>query len=124
STIADACHDDTMMDPYPADPYKKITNCPVPSGWFVSGGAGALVDSTGDRPSVTADLTRKVSAANVMRAGATGEDTRLVTETHLTGGYQIRSLFPEHRSERRFVDPDAICNTELALPCPTVSSSV
>jgi len=124
SAVADACHDDTMTDPYPADPYPMITNCPVPTGWFVSGGAGALVDSTGDRPSITADITHKVSASNVLRAGATGEDTRLVTETHLTGGYQIRSLFPEHRSERRFIDPDAICNTELALPCPTVDSSV
>ena len=115
--LAAACDDAS-----PSDPYPLITNCPVPSGWFASGGAGALVDQTGDRPSVTLDVAHR-AGNNVMRAGATGEDTRVVTETRFTGDVQIRSLFPEHRSERRFIDPDAICNTELALPCPTIDRS-
>ncbi len=115
--LAAACDDGD------GDPYPMVRNCPVPSGWFASGGAGPLVDTTGDRPALTADIAHRIGN-NVVRAGATGEDTRLVTETTLTGGTQVRSLFPDHRSERRFVDPDAICNTELVLPCPTVDNSV
>src|SRR6185312_2085542 len=46
-----ACTDDV-----PSDKYPLIPNCPVPFGWFTSGGAGALTDSTGDRPSVSVDV--------------------------------------------------------------------
>jgi len=116
--LAAACDDTATTDPFPL-----TVNCAVPTGWFASGGAGALVDSVGDRPSLTLDIAHRIGA-NVVRAGLTGEDTRLVTETELTGGYQARSLFPEHRAERRFIDPDEICNATLPLPCPTVNTSV
>jgi hypothetical protein len=109
--LAALCSDDPATDPYPG-----MTNCPVPSGWFASGGAGALVDATADRPSITADVAHRFGA-NVVRAGVTGEDTRLVTETRFTGGEQIRSLFAGHTSERRFIDADTACPSDPNLPC-------
>jgi hypothetical protein len=113
-----ACTD--LMTP---DQYPLIPNCPVPVGWFASGGAGPLTDTTGDRPSLTADVAHRIGN-NVLRAGATAEDTRLVHETRYTGGTWIRSLFPGHMAERRFADPDATCASDVALPCPTVDTSV
>ncbi len=112
--LAAACHDDMPMD--------MFTPCPVPFGWFVSGGAGPLTDTTGDRPSATVDVAHRIGN-NVLRIGATGEDTRLVHETTFTGGMQTRSLFPGHESQRRFADPDQPCSTDPALPCPTVDTS-
>jgi hypothetical protein len=100
-----------------------VPNCPVPTFWFFSGGAGPLTATTGDRPSITVDIAHRLGA-HVLRAGATGEDTRYVTETTYTGGTQIRSLFPGHTQERRFSDPTQICNADIALPCPTVDRSV
>lgn len=119
--LARACFDDEN-DPA-TDRYPKVPNCPVPIGWFYSGGAGALTDTTGDRPSLTLDLAHRLGN-HVVRTGATGEDTRLVHETHYTGGTLIRSLFPGHQSQRRFADPDEPCSTDVALPCPTVDTSV
>jgi hypothetical protein len=121
--LADACRDDEPPGDYPPDKYPKIPNCPVPSGWFASGGAGPLTDTTGDRPSITADLAHRVGN-NVIRAGTTGEDTRLVHETRFTGGLQIRSLFPGQESQRRFADPAQTCSIDIAQPCPTVDKSV
>jgi hypothetical protein len=95
-------------------------NCPIPVGWFASGGAGPLVDSTGDRPSITADLAHQIDN-HVLRVGATGEDTRLVTETRFTGGRQIRSLFPGQMSVRQFLDADTPCLE--GQPCPTADVS-
>lgn len=103
-----------------ADRYPRVTNCPIPVGWFASGGAGPLVDTTVDRPSLTADLSHR-EGNHVLRVGATGEDTRLVTDTRFTGGEQIRSLFPGHMSERKFLDPDTPC--EATGPCTTVPTS-
>ncbi|HUS29062.1 MAG TPA: hypothetical protein VMZ53_11145 [Kofleriaceae bacterium] len=116
--LAGACNDDIGSDRWPT-----ITNCPVPFGWFSSGGAGPMADVTGDRPSITADIAHK-SGDHVVRAGVTGEDTRLVTASRFSGGAQVRSLFDGHTSTRRFVDQDAACSTDLALPCPTVDTSV
>jgi hypothetical protein len=115
--VAAACADDVIGDKYP-----KLINCPVPVDWFRSGGAGELTDATGDRPSLTADIAHRIGKS-VVRAGATGEDTRLVYDSHFTGGTLIRSLFPEHQSQRRFADPDQPCSTDVALPCPTVDVS-
>lgn len=115
--VAGACNDTVASDRFPT-----VTNCPVPDGWFVSGGAGPLTDVTGDRPSLTADVAHQ-AGNHVLRGGVTGEDTRLVTDTRFTGGTQIRSLFPGHTSERRFVDPDAVCQTDVGTPCPTVDTS-
>jgi len=112
--LAGACSD------MGADPYPMIVNCPIPAGWFASGGAGALVDTTGDRPSLTADIAHAIDN-HVLRAGITGEDTRLVTETRFTGGRQIRSLFPGQTSVRQFLDPNTPCLD--GQPCPTVDTS-
>jgi hypothetical protein len=103
-----------------ADPYPQIVNCPVPIGWFASGGAGPLVDMTADRPSLTADIAHRIDN-HVLRAGATGEDTRLVTETRFTGGEQIRSLFPGQTAVREFLDPNTPCLD--GQPCTTVDAS-
>ena len=115
--FAGACEDDTAADPFPG-----IPNCPVPFGWFASGGAGKLTNVTADRPSITADVAHRIGA-NVVRAGATGEDARLVLESRFTGGSQIRSLFPTHMSIRRFADPTQPCHDDISLPCPTVEKS-
>ena len=117
--VAQRCNDDDPAN----DRYPNILNCPIPAGWFASGGAGPLSDITGDRPSLTVDVAHRIGN-NVLRAGATGEDTRLVTETHYTGGTQIRSLFPQHRQERRFADPAQICHPDVGTSCPTVDTSV
>jgi hypothetical protein len=109
--LAALCADDVTSDPYPG-----VTNCPVRFGWFASGGAGPLVDSTADRPSITADVAHRFGP-NVVRAGVTGEDARLVTETRFTSGEQIRSLFPGHMSERRFIDSEATCSSDPTMPC-------
>ena len=114
--IAGACSDG-MGDLYP-----MIANCPVPLGYFASGGAGALVDTIADRPAITADISHRVGK-HVLRAGATGEDARLVTRTRFTGGEQIRSLFPGFDAARQFIDPDRPCPLDPMQPCPTVSQS-
>ena len=110
-TLAATCADDVMTDPYPA-----FANCQVPTGWFASGGAGSLVDATADRPSITADVAHRFGP-NVLRAGITGEDTRLVTETRFTGGVQVRSLFPGQTTERHFIDAATICSSDPTVPC-------
>jgi hypothetical protein len=116
--LALACSDDPATDKFP-----EVTNCLVLDGWFRSGGAGRLTDTTGDRPSLTVDVVHRIGN-HVLRAGATGEDTRLVHETRFTGGLLIRSLLPGHESQQRFADPDQPCSTDVALPCPTVDTSV
>jgi hypothetical protein len=115
-TLAAACSDG-LNDPYP-----KLTNCPVPIGYFASGGAGPLVESIADRPSATADVAREIGN-HVLRLGGTGEDSRLVTRTTFTGGEQIRSLFPGHVSARQFINPDLPCPLDPTLPCATVGTS-
>ena len=110
--LAAAC-----TDPDPS----KFTKCPVPAGWFASGGAGELVDVTADRPSITADIAHRFGS-NVVRAGATGEDVRLVTASHFTGGSQIRSLFPGEAAVRRFLDPNIACSQDVTVPCATVDT--
>jgi hypothetical protein len=116
--LAGTCDDNAASDPWP-----KIANCPVPTGWFTSGGAGPMADVTGDRPSITADITHE-TGDHTLRAGATGEDTRLVTESRFSGGSQVRSLFEGQTTTRQFVDQNAACSMDLALPCPTVDTSV
>ncbi|HEY1557863.1 MAG TPA: TonB-dependent receptor [Kofleriaceae bacterium] len=105
------------------DPFPKLQNCPVPIGYFASGGAGLLADSVADRPSVTADLAHRIEN-HVLRAGVTEEDSRLVTTAHFTGGEQDRSLFPGETSARQFIAPNLVCPLDPAQACPTVSQSV
>ena len=95
--------------------------CPVPFGFFASGGAGALVDTVADRPTATASIAHRIGD-NVLRAGATLEDARLVTDSRFTGGELIRSLFDGHTDEERYVDPNN-CPPDPTKPCAYKSSS-
>jgi hypothetical protein len=106
----------------PNDPFPSVTNCPVPLGWFTSGGAGPLTDITGDRPSLTAEVAHRIDH-NVVRVGATGEDARLVTETRFTGGQQLRSLFDGEISQRHFIDSDTACPQDPSRACLYVDRS-
>ncbi|HET7505119.1 MAG TPA: hypothetical protein VFK02_29070 [Kofleriaceae bacterium] len=115
-TLATACDDSSPDDPTP-----RVANCPVPLGLFASGGAGLLTHAIGDRPTATADLAHQMGD-HVLRAGATFEDTRLVTTSSFTGAEQQFSLFPGELSRRRFYVGD--CADEPAgAPCDYASSS-
>lgn len=115
--LAQACADDVATDNFP-----QVTNCPVPQGWFYSGGAGLLTDQTADRPSITADLAHRIGN-NVVRVGATGEDSRLVSDARFTGGEQERSLFPGENSVRHFVAQDQACTPDTSAACTYVATS-
>lgn len=113
--LARAC-DDTAAD----DPYPLIPNCPVPFGFFVSGGAGLLTDSVGDRPTATADAAHRIGR-HVLRAGGTFEDSRLVQTARFTGGELVRSLFEGHTDRQRFLDGE--CPPDPAAPCEYADES-
>lgn len=109
--LAAACTDspDPTLDPAPTVP-----NCPVPFGFFGSGGAGLLVEQTADRPTVTADLAHAIGT-HVVRVGGTLEDARLVTTSRYTGGAVVRSLFDGHTDTLRFYG--ASCGAAAGEPC-------
>jgi len=113
--LAAACDDASPLDPAPLVP-----TCPVPFGFFASGGAGPLADVVGDRPSATADAAYRI-AGHVVRAGATVEDARLVTTTTFTANEQDRSLFPGELSRRRFFT--GMCSDDPATSCDFTSGS-
>ncbi len=112
--LAAACSDQAP------DPYPEISNCPISAGFFASGGAGALVDTVGDRPSATLDFAHR-RGNHVLRAGATFEDSRLVTTTRLTGGEVVRSLFEGHTDRLRFLG--GACDEAAGAPCEYASQS-
>ena len=114
-----ACYDRDPMAPIPGepeDPYPGIPNCPVPFGFFASGGAGLLTDTVGDRPSMTADVTHAYGN-HMFRAGATLEDTRQVLHSRFTGGFLDRSLFIDHVDRQRFYEGE--CSSFTILENPT-----
>ncbi len=116
--LASACDD---LDPN--DPYPMIPNCPIPFGFFASGGAGLLTDATGDRPTMTADVTHAYGR-HTLRAGATLEDQRLVLESIFTGGELLRSLFDGHIDRQRFYSGECTSFTasEPEQPCNYTTS--
>ena len=123
--LAEACRDDSNpndSDPE-GDPYPAIPNCPIPFGFFASGGAGLLTDTIGDRPTMTADVAHAIGK-HVVRAGATLEDTRLVLDSRFTGGEIIRSLFEGHVDRQRFYNGEctSFAIGEPAPPCAYASS--
>jgi len=115
--LAQACTDNVATDDFP-----NVTNCPVPLGWFYTGGAGLLANQTADRPSITADVAHRIGN-NVIRVGGTGEDSRLVTESRFTGHEQERSLFPGENSVRHFVAQDQACTPDTSEACTYVDVS-
>lgn len=100
--------------------YPNIPQCPVPFGYFASGGAGGLVDVVGDRPTATAEIAHRLGA-HVVRAGATLEDARLVVESRLTGNEQLRSLFDGHLDRLRYYAGE--CVEAVGERCDYVSQS-
>ncbi len=110
----------TACDDRPPDRYPDIPNCPIPGAFFASAGAGTLVDTVGDRPTATFDLAHRVGN-NVLRAGATLEDTRLVTTTRFTGGELVRSLFEGHTDRVRFLG--GACDEAAGGACEYASQS-
>lgn len=107
-------------DASPDDPYPMIVNCPIPFGFFVSGGAGRLTDSVGDRPTATVDAAHRIGR-HVLRAGGTLEDSRLVQTARFTGGELVRSLFPGHADRQRFFRGE--CSPDPAQPCDYLDES-
>lgn len=109
--LAAQCYDRDPTNPIPGEPaddFPGIPNCPIPFGFFASGGAGQLTDSTADRPTTTAEIARRFGR-HVVRAGGTLEDSRLVLDSRFTGGAIVRSLFPDHTDTQRFYD--GICSS-------------
>jgi hypothetical protein len=94
----------------------------VPFGWFQTGGAGLLTDVTADRPSITGDLAHRWGN-HALRIGATGEDSRLVSDARFTGGEQLRSLFVGEQSVRHFVAQDQPCTANANEPCTYIDVS-
>ena len=82
----------------------KFEPCPVPTGFFFNGGAGLLTDTDAARSTYTADVARRFGR-NVVRVGATTEDSTLITTERFTGGEQLLSLFDGHLDTRHFYDP-------------------
>jgi hypothetical protein len=114
--VATQCNDD---DPA-IDPYPLIPNCPIPFGFFSSGGAGRLVDTVADRPTVTADVARRYGN-HIVRVGGTFEDTRLVTTTRFSGNELVRSLLPGHTERTHFVGES--CGEEPGTACDFADQS-
>jgi hypothetical protein len=108
--LAAACDDSMPM----TDPEPTVTNCPIPFGFFISGGAGLLTDSVGDRPVATADVAHR-RGDHVLRVGATLEDSRLVNRSRFTGGELVRSLFDGHFDHQRFFQGS--CPEVPEMPC-------
>lgn len=117
AALSEACRDDDLDD--------NFLPCPIPFGFFLSGGVGALTDTTGDRTSATADLARRVSTRNVIRAGLAFEDTRLVHTQRFTGGELQASLFEGiDRARTYYQAGDCTMHSveEEPGPCTLVSS--
>jgi TonB dependent receptor len=111
--LAAACADGTPQDLAP-----RIANCPVQA--FASGGAGLLTDVVGDRPSLTGDVTQRLGG-HVVRAGATLEDSRLVSTARFTGGALDSAPSPGELSRRQFYR--GACSADPAEPCAYAPSS-
>jgi hypothetical protein len=98
-----------------------VNLCPVPAGYFASGGAGQLTDTTADRPSATIDLAHTV-AHNTLRVGATVEDSKLVTSSRFTGGEIDFHLTPEILDQRTYYAGD--CSDDVTTgPCHAIDRS-
>jgi hypothetical protein len=108
-------------DRSPADAVPTLTNCPVPIGFFFTGGAGLLTDAVADRPSAAVDATHR-RGNHVLRAGVALEDSRIVQTARFTGGELVRSLFDGHADRQRFLG--GACQAEPGAPCAYASESV
>ncbi|HEY0251877.1 MAG TPA: hypothetical protein VGC41_10140, partial [Kofleriaceae bacterium] len=105
-----------------SDAFPMISNCPVPFGWFYSGGVGLLTDQHSDRGTGTVDLAHRIGA-NTLRVGATVESSSLVTDSRFSGGEQFRSLFQGEQSVRHFLAPDQPCSLDESVNCEYIDVS-
>jgi hypothetical protein len=103
------------------DPLTTVAACPVPFGYFTSGGAGLLTNSIGDRPSATVDVAHRLGH-NVLRVGATFEDSRLVTTSAYTGHEEQFTLFTDELSHRHFYVGDCT-DMPATTPCSYATGS-
>lgn len=62
-----------------------ITNCPLPTGYYGTGGAGRLFDLRNDRPSLTGEVGYQLGDHR-LAAGVAGDDGQLVRRERYTGG--------------------------------------
>jgi len=115
--LATACDDDVTH----GDRFPSIPNCPVPSGFFASGGAGELDDVVGDRPTASVDIAHR-HGGHVFHLGGMFDDTRLVTTAKFTGGEELRSLFVGHTDRLRFFGAGG-CALEPGGACDYVPES-
>ena len=119
AAFAAACDDAAADDPYP-----EVPNCPVPTGFYVRGGAGLLTDTASDRPVVTAAVTH-AAGAHRLGAGVLAEDARYVITRRFSGGALERRLSEEIVLTTRFValgDGDLDCGD--AGPCRALAEDV
>jgi hypothetical protein len=120
TTLAD---DPTLAAGCAAARTDKFEPCPVPTGFFDFGGAGLLTNVDAARSTYTVDVSRKLGM-NVVRVGATTEDTTYITTERFTGGEELISLFDGHLDTRRFYDPTKPCpTTDPAAPCAYTDSA-
>lgn len=103
-------------------PATGFSPCPVPYGWFASGGPGLLVDQTADRPSATAELAHRFGR-HVARIGGAVEDTRLVLASRYSGGELDRSLFDGHLDRARFHGTGTCVELQYEGPCDYTDTS-
>lgn len=118
--IVEGCRDGTPAAP-DGDAYPRLTNCPVPVGWYATGGGGRMINSTADRPSLRAELTHAVGA-HTLRMGGLVEDARNIRSYRFTGGRYQRTLFEDHHDNEYYLEPGTTCDADPATPCNAVAS--
>ena len=96
--------------------------CPVPIGLYDSGGAGELTDIDAERSTLSVDVSHRLGI-NMLRAGATVEDTVYRQTQQFTGGEAIVSLFPGDTILERFLDTAATCLQDATTPCSYATSA-
>lgn len=113
--IRAACSDGT------GDPSPAIVNCPIATGFYWSGGAGALTDLTIDRPSVSADLVH-TRGEHRLALGVSADDVRAVVTTSYSGGSQRRQLGPGAFFDYQYVELTGGPDTCAGLACRKVDA--
>lgn len=88
AAVRAGCTDDTADDAAPA-----VVNCPLPTGYYWTGGAGRLVERRDDRPSLSGEL-RYDLGEHRLYLGVAGDDGQLVKRERYTGGSYRHQLGP------------------------------
>ncbi|MBK9037542.1 MAG: hypothetical protein IPL61_40910 [Myxococcales bacterium] len=103
-----ACADGT------GDAYPLIANCPIATGFYWTGGAGALGQLTIDRPSAHAEVVH-THGAHRLALGVAGDDVRAVSAARYSGGLIRQRLSPDAFIDYQLVEvgdgPDTCAGT-------------